>query len=296
MKNQFIVKSLKLALTFVFILFVSSCSDDNETLNTTDQLNAKTSDAQILAKGGKSAVKVAASGLFSYSTTTVCLGDDLTVIFDNLYGDDSDCGEIQIQYSLNGIDWVQLGKGTVTDGVFSVTFTPVEGAYSFRADFNGKAGGCKEEFESMKFQDNTVNDVVVVGECCDDESFNVEATNDNLDLLFTYDAETTLFDAEVKFTFSQVLNHELNGDGKYEAPDGKEYAVNNPTNQTVFTWVGDIGCTDEEAETFSFSHEPDCGKGNAKDGEAVIWTDMKVNEISVKPTDVSNIKYTLCPL
>lgn len=53
MKNQFMLKSLKFAL--VFILFVSSsCSDDTEMLNTSDQLNAKTSNEQILARGAKS--------------------------------------------------------------------------------------------------------------------------------------------------------------------------------------------------------------------------------------------------
>ncbi len=130
---------------------------------------------------------------------------------------------------------------------------------------------------------------------CDDESFSVDATNDNLDLLFTYDADIELIGATVEFTFPQVINLTLNTSGNYVAPDDKEYTVNNPTNQTVFTWVGDIGCIDLEAETFEFSHSPDCGAGNAKDGEAVIWTDMKVNGASVK-NGVPNIKYLLCPI
>lgn len=62
---------------------------------------------------------------------------------------------MQIQYSLNSSDWFQLDKGTVTDGVFTVTFIPEAGTYSFRADFNGNTGGCKDDFETMKFQDNT---------------------------------------------------------------------------------------------------------------------------------------------
>lgn len=138
----------------------------------------------------------------------------------------------------------------------------------------------------------------LVGECilCDDESFTYTTTN-NLDITFTYNAgeETgALSNAVVEFTFPQVQNLSLNEDGLYVAPDGKLYTVNNPSNQTVFTWTGDIGCTTEEAVTFVFNHSPDCSAPPAEDGQAIIWTDTKVNGLSVKGTN-ANIVYTGCP-
>jgi len=132
-----------------------------------DQINSETS-----AKGAKVIVANAPSsiiGLFTYSSTTICLGDDLTISFDNLWGELSDCGETQIQYSLDGgATWEQLGKGTVTNGEFSVTFTPEEGTYSFRASFVGNADGCKDGFDNLKFQDNTSLAAVVVAPCVED--------------------------------------------------------------------------------------------------------------------------------
>jgi len=137
----------------------------------------------------------------------------------------------------------------------------------------------------------------LVGECvtCDDESFSY-TTENNLDIAFAYNAgaETgALTNAVVAFTFPQVQNLPLNGDGKYVAADGKIYSVNNPTNQTVLTWTGDIGCKTEEAVTFVFSHTPDCSAPPANDGQAMIWTDTKVNGVSVKGSNV-NIVYTGC--
>lgn len=134
----------------------------------------------------------------------------------------------------------------------------------------------------------------LVGECitCDDESFSY-TTADNLNVVFTYNAASELTNATVEFTFPQVLNAELNEDGLYVGADGKLYTVNNPTNQTVFSWTGDIGCTSATAETFAFSLEPDCSAPPANDGQAVIWTDTKVNGLSVKGNNV-NIVYEGC--
>lgn len=305
MKNQITSKILKFTFAFMFVLLASSCSDDNDAMDAA-VLAKENAGSEVLAKGAKpdftATVYVPGPiGEFSYSSTTVCLGDNLTVSFDNLYGATNDCGEIQIQYSMDGgTTWEQLDKGTAENGVFSGTLVnPEAGTYSFRADFAGNAGGCKDGFDNLKFQDNTVLAVVVVDEVycssCDDASFSVVATNDNLDLLFTYDAAVELISATVEFTFPQVMNLPLNDAGNYIASDDKEYSVNNPTNQTVFTWIGNIGCTNAEAETFSFSHLPDCGAGNANDGEAVIWADMKVNGTSVK-NGMPSIKYLLCPV
>ena len=88
--------------------------------------------------------------------------------------------------------------------------------------------------------------------------------------------------------------------------------VNNPTNQTVFTWKGMVGCTLDEPTRFAFVHVPDCSAQPANDGKANIWTDAKIvaidgtplvddpntpeNEgpVSLKGT-LSNIVYFGCP-
>ena len=141
----------------------------------------------------------------------------------------------------------------------------------------------------------------LVGECinCDEDStFTYTTTNSNLDVVFSYNAGAgtgALEDAVVEFTFPQVMDLSLNEDGNYVAPDGKVYTVNSATNQTNFTWTGDIGCTTEEATTFAFGFAPDCGAGNANDGQAMIWTDTKVNGVSVKNSGTPNIVYSGCP-
>ena len=152
----------------MFVLIASSCSQDDEAMDAA--VLAKEINSELLAKGGKVIVANAPTpiiGLFTYSSTSVCLGDDLTVTFDNLWGEGSDCGETKIFYTLNGTDWIQLAKGTPTDGKLSVTFEPVAGTYSFRADFNGNEGGCDEGFANLKSQDNTSHSVVEVAPCDD---------------------------------------------------------------------------------------------------------------------------------
>ncbi len=136
----------------------------------------------------------------------------------------------------------------------------------------------------------------LVPECptCDEELLTYE-TADNLNIVFSYNDDEPLTAATVEFTFPQVLDLPLNENNMYVAPDGKMYTVNNPTNQTVFTWVGDLPCSTEEAETFSFSFQADCSAPPANDGKAIIWTDFKVNGESKKGSNV-NIVYTGCPV
>ena len=179
---------------------------------------------------------------------------------------------------------------------------PYSGSHTF--DFTADWAACDVVLITARIEDcddgikvTKAGTYALVGECvtCDDESFSY-TTDNNLDITFTYNAgeETgALTDAVVEFTFPQVIGLTLNEDGLYEAPDGKLYSVNNPTNQTVFTWTGDIGCTTEEAVTFVFSHTPDCSAPPANDGQAMIWTDTKVNGVSVKGTNL-NIVYTGC--
>jgi len=299
-----------------FLVVSSSCSDDTDIFNTTDQLSAKSSNEQILAKKP-------AQTLITVVTTD-CINDCIEI------GEESGATSTTGNYTLKKNAAVYISN-TATHVVFRFSSTEdimqvhIDGGEIFcgggtamtTASFSYliPIGNFEESWEGCDLKSFTVlvnrnncdgngngNEVtldashILVPVCvCDDESFSVVATNDNLDLLFTYDGEIALSDAIVEFTFPQVMNLELNGDGKYEAPDGKLYSVNNPTNQTVFTWVGDIACINEEAETFEFSHTQDCSAGNANDGEAVIWTDMKVNGVSVK-NGMPPIKYLLCPV
>ncbi len=126
MKNQITSKILKFAFAWTLVLLASSYSEDNDTLGA-DSLAQENAVSETLAKGAKITLKEVAIGSFSYTSTVVCLGNDLTVIFDNIYAINRDYSEVQIQYSLNSSDWFQLDKGTVTDGVFTVTFIPEAG-------------------------------------------------------------------------------------------------------------------------------------------------------------------------
>lgn len=262
MKNQITSKILKFAFAFMFVLLASSCSEDNETLDAAalakDQISS-----ELSAKGGK-VVTTAVSGLFTYSSTTVCLGDDLTVSFDNLWGDASDCGETMIHYSLNGTDWFQLDKGTPIDGKYSVTFEPIAGTYSFRAGFVGNAGGCKDGFDNLKSQDNTVLAVVVVAPCgsCD-ESFSYVANGGNI--TFTYIPAESVTDANLVFTFAQ---------GAYVSGLSADWTTSGVTKQRTMNLVA---C---QAITWTVILDSNCkGGGQTK---ANVWTDFTVNSDSKK--------------
>jgi len=254
MKNQITSKILKFAFASFFVLLALSCSEDNETLDAAAL--AQENASQTLAKGAKTTLKVAAIGSFSYTSTLVCLGDDLTVTFNNLYGASSDCGEVQIQYSLNGIDWLQLDKGTVTDGLFSVTFTPEAGTYSFRADFTANAGGCKEGFDNMKFQDNTVLEIVTVAACGCDESFSY-VNNGGNNFTFTYIPSESVPNANIIFTFAQGVN----------VSGLNNWTENGVTRQMKMDLVA---CT---TYTWTITLTPNCS-GHSKNSN--VWTDFKV--------------------
>jgi hypothetical protein len=101
----------------------------------------------------------------------------------------------------------------------------------------------------------------------------------NYDLMahFGYISPEAVTDAVVEFTFPQIkyfLPHMNN------ANQQRIYTVNNIDNQTVIT------CTTNLIKgmnpMFCFLVKVDCGKG--KSGFATIWSEMKVNGISVKGT------------
>ncbi|MCK3684428.1 hypothetical protein [Maribellus sp. YY47] len=169
---------------------------------------------------------------------------------------------VQAQQYVNG-DWIQvfqMNKTTESPQLFYLTFDSA-GKYPLR--FKVGSGGYSDP------------DTVVVTNCdCDDAGFSY-TTEDNLDITFSYNHDEEA-EVTIEFTFPQVQNQPLNADGKYVAPDEKIYSVNNPKNQTNFTWTGVVSCKADEPTTFEFGFAADCGPDTAKDGKANIWTDAKI--------------------
>jgi len=110
------------------------------------------------------------------------------------------------------------------------------------------------------------------------DSDNVYDAND-YDLMthFVYISPEAVTGAIVEFTFPQI---------KYFVPhiggtkQQRIYTVNNENNQTVITCTTDL--VKGPNPMFCFIVKMDCSKG--KSGFATIWTDMKVNGVSVKGT------------
>lgn len=106
-----------------------------------------------------------------------------------------------------------------------------------------------------------------------------EYNADNYDLMahFIYISPEALTNAVVEFTFPQILHffpHVTDGNKH------RIFTVNNINNQTIITTVTDL---DEGWNPmFCFMIKADCSKG--KSGFATIWSDMKVNGVSVKGT------------
>ncbi|HCE54598.1 MAG TPA: hypothetical protein DER05_06135 [Lutibacter sp.] len=102
---------------------------------------------------------------------------------------------------------------------------------------------------------------------------------DNYDLMvhFVYISPAALTDAVVEFTFPQIIRffpHVIDGN------EHRTFIVNNQNNQTVITTVTNL---DEGWNPmFCFMVKADCSKG--KSGFCTIWSDIKVNGVSVKGT------------
>ena len=94
---------------------------------------------------------------------------------------------------------------------------------------------------------------------------------------FGYISPEAVTGAVVEFTFPQIKYFLPHMNNKNQQ---RIYTVNNIDNQTVIT------CTTNLVKgmnpMFCFLVKVDCGKG--KSGYANIWTDMKVNGVSVKGT------------
>lgn len=161
--------------------------------------------------------------------------------------------------------------------------TANEGSFSYIARYLGAGSNGYNDDDSEAI-------TVFVIECndCDDASFSYEASvagTNMVNVVFTYNHDSPLEDAEVKFTFPQIVDVSVGG--IYTAPDDKIYSVNNNGNNTVFTWVGDISCAKNEAETFEFEVTAVC---NAS-GKAQIWTSASVNQESLKNENTPNIRF-----
>lgn len=92
---------------------------------------------------------------------------------------------------------------------------------------------------------------------------------------FVYISPEDLTDAVVEFTFPHILRffpHVIPGNKH------RTFTVNNVNNQTVITTVTNL---DEGWNPmFCFMVKADCSKG--KSGFSTIWSDIKVNGVSVK--------------
>ena len=240
---------------------------------------------------GPQAVFSVVYGLIGICTSTsltaslpnpVCTGNPVTVTATVASGGDFTGGVIKI--TENGLT---VAEAAVTEAnkTVSYTYTPdAAGSRTFGASYDGTGS---TGYKSSEASPLTVTSEVCI--TCEPEYFSY-VTQNNKDITFHYNASESLSGAVVVFTFPQIANMPLNENGQYVAPDGKIYSVNNPANQTVFTWTGDIGCTTLLEATFTFSLTPVC---NAS-GKSQVWTDFTVNTYSKKNDSTPSIVYT-CP-
>ena len=101
------------------------------------------------------------------------------------------------------------------------------------------------------------------------------ASNYDLMTHFQYYSSVPVTDAVVEFTFPHILYfvpHITNGNKH------RTFTVNNVNNQTVITTITNL--TTGWNPMFCFMIKADCSNGNS--GYATIWSDMKINGVSVK--------------
>jgi hypothetical protein len=101
--------------------------------------------------------------------------------------------------------------------------------------------------------------------------------SENYDLMthFQYYSTVPLTNAVVEFTFPHILYfvpHVTNGNKH------RVFTTNNLNNETVITTITNF--TNGWNPMFCFMVKVDCSKG--KSGLATIWSDMKINGVSVK--------------
>jgi hypothetical protein len=161
--------------------------------------------------------------------------------------------------------------------------------------YNGGPGGSLSSSTTY----NIYEYCVAIAEVCDEESFSYVASNENLDVVFSYNYSEA---AHMKLTFTlPQAKIQMSTGSTYIGADGKSYLVGG--NGTNLTWVGDVSCSLDTPTTFAFNFAADCGPGTANDGKANIWTNTEVKAINgvtlVEPYSLkgtlSSIVYSGCP-
>lgn len=132
-----------------------------------------------------------ASNYISYSADEICLGDAVTVTFDNGYN--NNCGNMQIQMSSDGGEtWVQVAMGTPIGGILEYSFTPAdEGYYLFRGKWNATGQGCSSTGTNISFaQSLTLFPLSVVSDCCELGFEGVAVScDDTREVIYTFTAD-----------------------------------------------------------------------------------------------------------
>lgn len=114
------------------------------------------------------ALKSDASNYISYSEDEICLGEEVTITFDNGYN--NNCGNIQLQMSTDGGEtWVQVAAGSPVNGVLEYNYTPSnEGYYLFRGRWTATGAGCSSTGSNISFaQSLTLFPLSVISDCCE---------------------------------------------------------------------------------------------------------------------------------
>ena len=98
----------------------------------------------------------------TYSQMPACTGQEVTVTFDNGYG--NNCGTSRLQQFING-NWITVVEAEPEDGIITYSFIPAApGAYRFRASWNKSGKNCDGD-NIRPFEEDPLE---VVEDCCRD--------------------------------------------------------------------------------------------------------------------------------
>lgn len=146
-------------------------------------------------KNDPSQLRSAAGDYIVYSEDEVCLGDEVSVVFDNGYN--NNCGNIQLQVSTDGgVNWIQVASGVPVNGQLVYTFeAPNAGTYLFRGRWNATGGpSCSNTGANIGFMDGTASfPVVVLSDCCE-PGFTGDAIScdDTREAVYTFSSDEAL--------------------------------------------------------------------------------------------------------
>jgi hypothetical protein len=292
------MKALKLSTICAFLLILSACTKDVDTLSTSNSSLSETSEAQlsnnkVAATGGGQSGGSGASGVTGgasiqgngdvapaltilYSSPEGTVGQPITVTGTFASGQTAPtCGKLQIQELING-QWVAKavdtdGNGTpdaenvnVTSIIDEVnyTFTPtVPGtpAHNFRVHYIG--ANCRGFANSF----STGFPLNVVAACV--QSFDIQkgatAVNNGdgtYDITITYILTSPKDVTGVKFQGGATSG----GQEKHEMVDyGNTKVVHNNNQNTVLKWEGDLVACQPQTVNFTYKRKFECPATNA---------------------------------